>query len=147
MYGGPEGIRAESGVRRYFYDESYYEGNPGNYQEYIFGLNDAGYFKIDGEYYEGQKALGSFQALPAGHSSLNQLSIEDGTLYKFNKERDEKLASTLKSDTKLDSFRKHATVNTFAITSPNFSVKYDLSKIPIGADLDQVRVLETLRAP
>jgi hypothetical protein len=38
----PDGVHAWLGARRFGYAESYYFGNPGNYQHYVFALNDAG---------------------------------------------------------------------------------------------------------
>ncbi len=39
----PGGIVSSLGARRIHYYEDYYFGNPGNYQTFIFGINDAGY--------------------------------------------------------------------------------------------------------
>jgi hypothetical protein len=38
----PDGVHGWLGARRFGYVESYYFGNPGNYQHYVFALNDAG---------------------------------------------------------------------------------------------------------
>jgi hypothetical protein len=39
---GPDGKRCVIGANRFGYSESFYFGNPGNYQHYILAHNDAG---------------------------------------------------------------------------------------------------------
>lgn len=39
----PLWVRGNVGPRRFYYDEGYYFGNPGNYQPFTYSLNDAGY--------------------------------------------------------------------------------------------------------
>jgi hypothetical protein len=40
---GPSSVFYTIGARRFSYYETWYFGNPGNYQTFIFGFNDAGY--------------------------------------------------------------------------------------------------------
>ncbi|MBU0999029.1 hypothetical protein KKG24_01840 [Patescibacteria group bacterium] len=43
----PDNIFATVGARRFYYQEEYYFGNPGNYQSYFFVINDGGLENYD----------------------------------------------------------------------------------------------------
>jgi hypothetical protein len=93
------------GNRRVLYKEEYYLGNPGLYQKYIFGINDAG--------------------LPSeGHDIT---SFNDGV------ERSD--------DPRVQAHRRDAAINTYAIGAPFFDASSMQLERWIGADLDQVRLL------
>ncbi len=42
----PENIYLYAGIRRFYYHEEYYFGNPGNYQSYFFAINDSGFSNV-----------------------------------------------------------------------------------------------------
>ena len=120
MLGDPEGLSNVVGVRRFFYKESYYFGNPGNYQTFIFSVNDASSV-ITAYPPDNQKSFGSF-------------NIDSKNVGKTIQE--------ILTDVHYSHFRKEAVINTFTVISPTLYENYE--SLPIGPDLDQVRLLTTI---
>jgi len=135
IYGDSSGISLYVGARRYGYSESHYLGNPGNYQDFIFSLNDAG--------------VNNGQYPPVKHINVGSFAIEaeepKNQIDKFvSPFYDPQGVSNALSTSEMIDFRSKAAINTFTITSPNLEIS--LSKLPIGVEIDQVRVLHTLKS-
>lgn len=102
-----------SGVRRFWYSEGYYEANPGNYQSFYIGINDAGYINPE-----------VLNNLPSFENQV-RLDEENGC---------NKIPIT---------FREKATVNTYIVTDafkfmPDST---ESAKLIFGVDSDEVRVI------
>ena len=120
----PEKVLSYMGANRFSYAEYYYFGNPGNYQTYILGYNQAGY-------------LGS---------SVDKLVDVPWIFDEDLPETKPDEASTGKYDSRVIAFRRAATVNTYAVTSPfldNFNGSGILKNFFPGPDYGQVRILDT----
>ena len=74
--GNPEKITSYIGAHDFYYSEEYYFGNPGNYQSYIFSLNEAGYLGIE---YENDK---NFYAPP--YTNNNTITNEEIRWFRNN---------------------------------------------------------------
>ncbi len=98
-------ITSGFGNRRVLYKEEYYLGNPGLYQKYIFGINDAGLLSL----------------------GVDVTSFNDGI------ERAD--------DPRLQAHRSGTTINTYAVGAPFFDASSMQLERWIGADHDQVRLL------
>lgn len=110
----PEEARLYCGARRGGYSEEYYFGNPGNYQTYIFSINDI-----------------------LGFPSLCQEEFMNGNIgidYSKNNEVDIE-------NEKIQKARKEDVINTITITAPFISGKDLLFEL--GPNLDQIRILDT----
>lgn len=113
----PKKIYAGCGARRFHYIEEYYLGNSGNYQYYIFSINDAGFVQVENEIF--------FCKLD----------------YSPKEENNKKGLDTLNlKDDEVGNFRKNEILNTFAVTAPFIS--FDDLDFGIGPDYDKVRILE-----
>ena len=102
------------GARRFYYFEGYYEANPGNYQSFYIGVNDAGYINPE------------LQNYVPGFKSQVDFNQEDG-------------CSKIPTN-----FRVKIPVNTYIVTDafkfmPDRS---ESAKLKLGVDLDEVRVIK-----
>lgn len=106
------------GAHDWFYYESYYLGNPGNYQTYAFGINMSG---------DGSEKVGE-----------NILQIADTTCSWNIKNKNTKEQTTILSEN-VDNFRKNNIINTYLVTAP--SEDFLPQRLGIGVDYYQVRIL------
>lgn len=119
-------------ARRFSVVESYYFGNPGDYQTYLVGYNDAGIGTIDfGE---------SSRPLPSGYGDLVAPSEDGGTA-----------RGVLTPEEYLTAFnaeRSGTVVNTFGVVRPWLGdAETELLQLwGLGPDLDYVRVLTSTAA-
>jgi hypothetical protein len=122
----PDGVHAWLGARRFGYVESYYIGNPGNYQHYVFALNDAGRDETAGY------VAGLFPS-PGGNEVW--LGVFGGS---------SEVAGWL-GQQGVRSFRGAAAINTYAVISAEAAVRVFgdgsgwKSAFGFGPDYDQVR--------
>lgn len=107
------------GAHDWFYYESYYLGNPGNYQTYAFGINMSG---------DGSEQIGE---------NINQ--IADTTCSWNAKTKNTKEQTPILSE-KVDNFRKNNFVNTYLVTAPYED--FVPQRLGIGVDYYQVRILD-----
>jgi hypothetical protein len=114
--GRPQWIRGSVGARRFHYDEGYYFGNPGNYQTYVYSLNDAGYVNDD---------------------ALVRLSIpEEGLSAGGDRE-----IEVLMGRPEVAAARATAAVNTITVGAPYEELDPDDTWLGYGPDADVVRVV------
>lgn len=97
-------------ARRFWYSETYYFGNPSNYQTVALGVND---------------------------SSPADLDLD--SLVRFSSPRAEPTTASLTSS-ELEVFRKVSAPNTYAIGAPHVVLAEHFPSGCFGADLDAVRV-------
>ncbi len=93
LSGRPLWIRGDLGARRFHYDEGYYFGNPGNYQPFVYSLNDAGYV--------------------SDHELIRLSRREDGLT------ADEREVQTLLDRPDIAAARASTSVNTITVGSPH----------------------------
>jgi len=123
----PDGVHAWLGARRFGYVESYNLGNPGNYQTYMFALNDAGRDETAGEYVAG--------LFPSPGGSEVWLGLFDGS---------SEVARWLDQQG-VSRFRGAVAINTYAVVSAGAAVEMFgdgsgwKSAFGFGPDYDQVR--------
>jgi len=101
------------GAHDFYYHEAYYFGNPGNYQTFIFTLNESGYAGIEEE-------------------------LEFYTFIPPSKDFKEKI---LISDPEIQEFRNEAIINTFTVSSPGKFFGESLNNFRFGPDYNQIRIL------
>lgn len=111
------GLRYIVGARRFGYTESYYFGNPGNYQTYLLSYNDAG--------------TGEFPIVPDHHGFAN------GNLVRPEDTRDGLLEEPLGSW--FSGVRATFRPNTVAVIGGQVEVADLLDSIGFGVDQDSVR--------
>lgn len=68
----PDKILVNIGARRFYYQEEYYFGNPGNYQSYFFVINDAG--------------IQNFDKIPSSFFESTDVDVQDPEVSEFRKE-------------------------------------------------------------
>jgi hypothetical protein len=118
--GSPAAITANLGARRFAYNESYTFGNPGRYQEFIVGWNDAGVATVDRE---------SFVRL-FGDDGAGELQLWDYF--------DDEDTGTLTAE--VAAFRSTSAPNTFTVIAPTGIGDLD-AVAHSGPDQDHVRTL------
>jgi hypothetical protein len=114
----PTSIASSMGARRFHYYEEYYFGNPGDYQTYVFGVNDSGCPPWYG-FNRWDTALGSRPKILDGWNNVQQPEV---------------LA-----------FRTEAAINTYTVVAPLLSLEV-LRGYSFGPNFDQVRILDPKRA-
>lgn len=114
--GDPEKITSYNGAHNFYYSEEYYFGNPGNYQSYIFSLNESGYLDIE---YENDK---NFYAPPY----VDKYTDNDD----------------IATNEEIKQFRNNAIINTYTITAPFVGINNLLDGLEFGPDYNQVRILK-----
>jgi hypothetical protein len=121
------GAIADLGGRRSYYAETFFQGNPGLYQRYLIGLNDAGYADTNTQDVKHLLSVGgSFGDMALDQGSETQRLSQTHRLVEF--------LQTLESQR----FRANARPNMYAVASQD---AFDLLNNPMGPDLDQIRVL------
>jgi hypothetical protein len=123
MIGLVNGVNVSRGARRFWYAESYWFGNPGNYQDYILAYNDAGFTPKDSLH----EIEGLFPGSPVGGLSYGQAFGGTATDDEFNAYMQSEGVRT---------FRRTAKPNTYGVTAPFGGVP-----TPMGPDKDTVRVI------
>jgi len=113
-------IQGGLGARRLQYWETYWGGNPSEYQLHIYSLNDA------------VLMASGYQGFPVGDTSI----LEDVN-FKYSQPTAE---SKKIFDPRLDKFRQETAINTVSVTSPSFVMKE--APLNFGPDNDQVRIVE-----
>jgi hypothetical protein len=121
----PEGRMLSIGSRRFAYLEHFYVGNPGAYQHYLFGFNDAG--------------TGTFR-IPEG-TDERTLGKPSGIFTQDPALRQE--ATCAEGDREVSTFRARTTVNTLTVFGP--LTDEQMVTAWLGVDYDQVRVLRPSR--
>jgi hypothetical protein len=116
----PNGRRYLIGANRLGYAESYYLGNPGNYQTYVLAFNDIG--------------AGNFSPLS------DVYSFSEGQLANIDKE--EELPSPPSGDP-LFQFREKLKPNTLAVVGADVDMRVIVSYLSVGVDkLDVIHIPE-----
>jgi hypothetical protein len=138
MNSRPLKIYSFIGANTFGYSESYYFGNPGFYQTYIFGENDASYFNKP-LFSSGESLL-----FPNSEFSLPSTILDDGeNFYLLNIES---AFASKEVDRETQLFRKNAIINTYSITEPLLQFDeedmYLLKNFFPGPKKTQIRVLE-----
>ena len=124
--GGPQGIRGFVGARRWSYSELYYYGNPGNYQYYIYSLNDAGFI--------GRKSW------PLIHEVAAKMDVSLGALAPSGRQDSD--VSQFLSQPKVIQARRRARLNTMTTTAPFMDLAELPSDFEFGPDYDYVRLVQ-----
>lgn len=119
-FGDPNGYSLRVGAHNFEYSESYYFGNPGNYQHYVLSYNDCG--------------TGLFDASTGGGPTWCQ----EGVLKLKGPPRQDHPVFDPKANYAAE-FRRKTTVNTLTILGP-WRQRVDLAE-PRGPDSSHVRVL------
>lgn len=118
----PEGVSISIGARRFSYAESFYFGNPGNYQHYVLAYNDAG---SDGD---------------ADFGSLSASGITSSAEGALLRPSESPAGSSLWDNPAVQSFRRNSRPNTLIWSGPLDQGEI-LAVPPLGVDKDYVRVL------
>lgn len=136
----PWGVSGWCGARRFGYIESYYYGNPGNYETFLLALNDAGHvWDID--------SLGQVSSLflkPVEHGNLLWIDRRPRPINvrkpKEPPNQGEAIHEFLaRPDTQT---WRRMKPNTYAVTAPNVFIADLLHDgFSVGPDSDQVRLL------
>lgn len=122
-YGGPRKCYGFIGnTTPSFYFEEYYYGNPGNYQTYLFGLNDAGYW--------------DWQAV--GLEQINEAKLLERDIYHDVKERTIPV-NLYDCGSIPNKLRKDLSINTTMVVGPFIDPKE--IKFNLGINRNQVRLL------
>lgn len=114
--GRPQWIRGDVGARRFYYDEGYYFGNPGNYQAFAYSLNDAGY---------------------VNDNTLITLNMREQGLGASGDEEVQELMS--RAD--VAAARANTAVNTITVGAPYCEFGPDGTWLGYGPDRDTVRIV------
>jgi hypothetical protein len=114
----PTSIASSMGARRFHYYEEYYFGNMGNYQTYIFGVNDSGC----PPWYGFERWDTVLQRRPKISNGWNNIL-----------------------EPEVVAFRREAVINAYTVVTPLLSLKA-LGGFWFGPDFDQVRILDSKRA-
>lgn len=123
-YADPGALSAFVGARRHGYAEIHYYGNPGGYRQFAFAINDAGIF-YDDDHAELCRA-GERLALARG----NSIDCDEEDLGRVKR------------------LRRGVRFNTYAVSEPHGDIAETMVDMPvIGADLDEVRVMEDYVSP
>lgn len=127
----PSGARWVVGARRFWFVESYYFGNPGHYQRYLVGHNDAGV---------GVMHVAHGERLPTVYGDLVSQSGE--STEPCDQSILEDYASTFHAE------RSGTVVNTFGVMRPSPTAAESdlLRKWGLGPDLDYIRVRNSTAA-
>lgn len=107
------------GAHNWFYYESHYIGNPGNYQTFAFGLNMAGY---------------GVEPTKNDVSDLNSMCSWGKNVKKLEIDETPNIMSVTVSE-----FRKNNVINTYLVTEPLGD--FTPNSLGIGVDYNQVRIL------
>lgn len=120
--GTPDGARSWLGANRFHFSESYYFGNPGSYQTYILGLNQAGF--MDDSTKSAISLLGAEERLGA----LGDAQDDDEVKAFLNREE-------------IREFRSKARPNLYGVASQRTGYRSLGFIETVGPDYGQVRVL------
>lgn len=124
----PQYAAYTSGVNWFYYFESYYVGRPGNYQSFVFSINQSGFYRSGSWDYENDQS--DWPSLNPSHYIIDNTDLySDTAIY----------------DEEWIDYRKHAVINTYTETIPFYSINdvfTDLSKEYFGPNLQQVRLIE-----
>jgi len=105
------------GAHNFYYHETYWGANPGNYQTSIYALNGAGYAGLEEE-------LESYTVLPPFKKSGEKILLTDPEIKKF---------------------RNNATINTYGVSAPQVffreNFRENLNDFRFGPDYNQIRIL------
>lgn len=111
----PSHINGCVGAHNFYYFESIYHGNPGNYQSYAFGINESGYTDWD-------------------DNTTNMV----GFINKYcTDEPEDHIVDKTSSSKELEFMRKNLTINTYLVTTPFLGV---IDNNGIGPDYNRVRI-------
>lgn len=113
LSGDSQNVVSFLGIHNFYYHEAYYFGNPGNYQAYVFTLNEAGYAGLEEE-------LNPYTFLPPDKNITENLQTTDPDIQKF---------------------RDNAVINTYTVTSPGELFGNELTSYRFGPKYHQVRIL------
>ena len=138
----PDGVSGWCGARRYGYIESYYYGNPGNYQTFLLALNDAGHVW-------GMDSLGQISRLFLKPVELGDLLWVDRRPRPINVRKPKEppdqweAIQDFLSQSDIQTWRQMKP-NTHAVTAPNVVIANLLhAGLLVGPDSDQVRLLSS----
>ncbi|MCK4553380.1 hypothetical protein KAU19_00250 [Candidatus Parcubacteria bacterium] len=101
------------GAHNFYYHETYWGANPGNYQTSIYALNEAGYAGLEEE-------------------------LESYTMIPPSKKLGEEILS---SDPEIEKFRNNAIINTYGVSAPLVFFRENLNDFRFGPDYNQIRIL------
>lgn len=143
----PNGISGWCGARRFGYIESYYYGNPGNYQTFLMALNDAGHVL------ETRGSLSQVSTLFLKPVELGDLLWVDRAPRAINDPQPEEPPDQWEeiqvfvSRPEIQSWRRMKP-NTYAVTGPNVVIADLLhAGFSVGPNSDQVRLLPSIANP
>lgn len=106
------------GAHDWFYYESYYLGNPGNYQTYAFGINMAG---------------------DSSEINAEKISLINDEVCSWNRKTKEVVEQPKSPTDPILDFRNNSVVNTYLVTEPMGD--FSPHRLGIGVDYYQVRIL------